>query len=170
MLVIGAQAAHDKVAVLQRREADADRQVKPLAQDVDAAIGAFQLHLDPGVIGQKPRDHRPDLKLDQRGWAGHADQPLRFLMLARDDGAGGIGLDQHGGGVAMKFAPEIGDRKGPRRAMDQPDRQLFLQLRDPATDPGTRHAKLARRRRKTPRIDDMHEQAEIIQVRLGHWC
>jgi hypothetical protein len=39
------EAAHDEIGRLQRREADADRDVEALGDHTDASVGAFQMHL-----------------------------------------------------------------------------------------------------------------------------
>jgi hypothetical protein len=96
-----------------------DRQVESFADHVDAAIGAFQQHLDLGVLLHETRDYLADLKGDERRWATNAHDAARLGAHPVDGFLGGLGLDHHRYAMAVIFPADLGDGEAPRRAVDQ---------------------------------------------------
>ena len=124
--------AHHKVGWLQRRETHADGDVEAFGNDIDAAIGALEMHHDRRVFGHEPDDQRSELEIKECDGATHPHDATWLGAELRDHLLGGLGLDQHRDAPLVKFASNLGYREMPRRPVKQSHTEPILKLKDAA--------------------------------------
>ena len=66
--------------------------------------------------------------------------------------------------MLQQFGADIGQPNPAGRAIEEPDAELILQIRDTATEGGGRHLHASRRFREAAGLDDPSEGYERVQI------
>ena len=161
-------ALHDaaplEARILQHAEMESD--VDALAHDVDIMVRKPQPHLDLGIAVAEFGDARSDQPSPEPEWRRHPDRAARLARNRRDCRFGlGHGVE-HLLGSVVEDAAVFGRRQLPRRAVEEPHTQIFLQLLDTIGGNRRRDAHVAASGRQIAEFHDADEDADIVQI--GH--
>jgi hypothetical protein len=159
-----AEAAHHQRAVIVQARTHAQGDVVALVDDVHPAVADVQLQPDLGVHLEEFRQQPRQLHLGQRHRHAGTHQPTRFGAQPVDHLTGGLGLGQHGLGVAVHAHADIGDREAARGALQQAHAQVGLQLADAPAQARLGDAQCTFGRSESAVVNHHREVVQVIQI------
>src|SRR5262245_39946901 len=106
----------------------ADGQVEVFLEQIDSAIGYILDDVDPRKLGHEARQEFRERELRDWGRDAEANRPARFCEAPPHDILRRPCLRKHGDRAFVEFLAYVGDGEDSRRAIDQPDAKLILEL------------------------------------------
>lgn len=155
---------HHQPLILERRKPDAQGDVDPFLDHVDAAVRCRELHAHLRVGDQETRHDRGNKAQHQRDRACHADHPAWFGAGVVDRLLGGFCLGDHRHAVPVIDFADFGHPEMPRRTLQEPAPQPVLEQRDAAAQRRFRHAERAPGWCESAMLDDTGEIEKVIEI------
>ncbi|MNH08798.1 hypothetical protein D3C79_682300 [compost metagenome] len=168
--VLGAtrQHLHHQVAAFQWRHAYAQGDVDTFLDQVDLAVGTFDMQLHQRALDHEAGEHGPDPEIQQGSGAAQAHDALRLGAVALDQLGGAFGFHQHGHAMAVVGLADFGHREVPGRALDQAHAQAFFQPGNAPAELGLGHVQGAAGGGKAAVIDHLGKVVKVVEV--FHQC
>jgi hypothetical protein len=116
------------------------RDIGVLPDDVDILVGRMRDDIDLGIADEKVRHDAAHRELHRRHARGAANDAGRFAQPMAYGGLGLFGLTQHRHCVAIELLARVGHPEPPRRAVEQPDPKVGLELLDAMAQRGFGHS------------------------------
>jgi len=154
-----------EVGVLQRRGPDADREVQPFLDDVDAAIGGVDQNLHLWVVAHVTGDGLGDTRAEKRNRATDPHGALWLRAGLVDDLLGGPGFGHHRKAVLVKASPGLRQRQAAAGAVQQAHPKRLFQRADAPTQFRCLLAKATGGGSEAAAIHHFSEQPKVIEVR-----
>ncbi|MOA06640.1 hypothetical protein D3C78_1262910 [compost metagenome] len=152
-----------------RQLADANGHVHPPLHQIDEALGAVQLQLDPRIAAAKLADDGHQPVQDERGGGVDSQHPFGLFPAHQQMTLRLAHLGQHLHRPLIEPAPLLGQADPPGGAIEQHCGELLLEPLDAAAHHRVVHAEVLRRLAKTARLHHGHEQGQFIGMGL-HCC
>ncbi|MNF80613.1 hypothetical protein D3C84_628600 [compost metagenome] len=149
--------------------ADANGHVHPPLHQVDEALGAVQLQLDPRIAAAKLADDGHQPVQDERGGGVDSQHPFGLFPAHQQMTLRLAHLGQHLHRPLIEPAPLLGQADPPGGAVEQHGGELLFEALDAAAHHRVVHAEVLRRLAKTARLHHGHEQGQFIGMGL-HCC
>jgi hypothetical protein len=159
--VVG-QAAGDQGLVADLAQADGE--VQPLADQVDAAVGKRQLQLNVGIAAGEHRHHRDDDAHAETVAQGDPQGAARAKTASADQLLGGVQLVQDLAGALLEKAALGGGRNAPRRPLQQLGAQAVLQAADQLAHGRRRQAQAGCGFGQATIFDDLGEHGHLARA------
>ncbi|MNV55627.1 hypothetical protein D3C71_1478660 [compost metagenome] len=152
-----------------RQLADANGHVHPPLHQVDEALGAVQLQLDPRIAAAKLADDGHQPVQDEGGGGVDPQHPFGLFPAHQQMALRLAHLGQHLHRPLIEPAPLLGQADPPRGAVEQHGGELLFEALDAAAHHRVVHAEVLRRLAKTARLHHGHKQGQFIGMGL-HCC
>ncbi len=140
-----------------RQGTHAQRQVDPLADEVDHPVVEDDLDIEVGVLGEKARQQRHHVKPREGGRRRDRQSPREPGASAPGGKLRLVGLGDGRPCPLVEAQARLRGAQAVRRANEQADLQPVLQLRDRLRDGGLAHVQEPGGAREGARFHDPHE-------------
>jgi hypothetical protein len=154
-----------------RVDAEADRDVEPAAEQLAAEVagrGLRGVDLDAGMELAQPREQRGPQLMAGRGRAPEPQRAEHAAARARRARERCVDRLQRGSAVGQQPPARLGELHVARRADEQLDAELVLELADRRAQRRRGHVQAIGRPREVQLLGDRDEIAQVAQ--LGHGC
>src|SRR5712671_1986640 len=167
--LVGSERAQGEIGILQWWLAYPHSDVEAFVDDVDTPIGGVERDTHARMLCEEVREDIGDAALQQTGGTRDAHEPLWRAKKLGHRVFRRLGFIEERQAMAMERLACFGERKTPRRPVDQAHAELALQRSDTAAKLRRLQAQRLRRRRIGAEIGDLGEEIEVVEVsNWGH--
>jgi hypothetical protein len=165
-MAAGRQPPRDQRGVGQL--ADADRQIVPLADEIDVTVVEVEVDLELGMPDQKLGDRRREVQVSERHRGG---DPQGAPKLALETARRLLGFDDVGQDVSRPLVigvPRFGEAQAARGAVKKAGPEPVFECTDPPADHRFSKPQPARGTRETLGLDRSHKDGHLLEE--AHQC